>query len=59
LNIFQNFLKPGTPVFNPKVTPDPTEWERLEVKLDEARRQLNMRLEKSAMRRSRRIVIGA
>lgn len=56
MNPVHGLLKTHTPViFNPKVTPDPTEWERLEARLQEATRRLNERIEKAMMRRARRI----
>lgn len=56
MNSFYELLRQHTPaVFNPRVTPDPTESERLAVKLQEATQRLNERLEKSLARRERRL----
>ena len=58
MNPFHGLLSRHAPVtFNPKVTPDPTESERLEAKLHEATQRLNERIEKAMMRRSRRTVM--
>jgi hypothetical protein len=60
MNSFQSLLNPRMPVvFNPKVTPDPTESERLEAKLNAAMQQLRERLEKGLIRRSRRMPLQA
>ena len=60
MNAFHNLLNPKLPaVFNPRVTPDPTESERLEAKVQEATRQLRERLNKGLIRRSHRIQLHA
>lgn len=58
MNLFHSLLKPHVPpVFNPRVTPDPTESERLEAKLHEASRRLNERFEKTLLRRAKRTAV--
>ncbi len=50
---FDGFLRNPTPeVFNPKVTPDPSESERLEAKLQEAIQRLRNSFGKNYVRHS-------
>lgn len=60
MNPFYSLLRDQSPpVFNPKVTPDPSETERLEAKLREATQRLRQRFEHRVGSRTRMADQGA